>query len=316
MHYLLSRSLPHSVLFSTLPSSYSPLIFCSPIFCSSIVLLTSCSKTILTPKRDRDQIRNRSYSCTPNSIIRRADSVPPASHHPNVLRHSSTVTLINSNTTSPPLTPPSKFPVILESSEKHHAKIDFEIGDSTTSASPQSDSHTISYSLSFTPSLTHESTPQAKKARLSREHALSASSDDNVEPGTSKKFNSTTKPLYSLDDDLNEGTGDEEVVGVVSEEGGTELDETTIQVALTDELKRLQDRNRSLQQELEELERRVVHLTHAKGTLEAQLEEVTQVCASCNDGYFVISYLRRLCACNYFVMEPLNCGHPENAKNL
>lgn len=64
-----------------------------------------------------------------------------------------------------------------------------------------------------------------------------------------------------LDDSINEG----------------ELDELKIQGALTDELKILQDRNRVLQQQLEDMERRVVHLTQAKGTLEAQVEEITQV---------------------------------------
>ena len=86
-------------------------------------------------------------------------------------------------------------------------------------------------------------------------------------------------PLFSLNDDVNE---DEKGLGMVadvaSEEGeAEELDEVQIQGALTEELKRLQDRNRSLQQELEELEASVVHLSHGKSALEAQLEEVTQV---------------------------------------
>ena len=67
------------------------------------------------------------------------------------------------------------------------------------------------------------------------------------------------------DDDSNKVDG----------EGG--FDELNIQGALTDELKVLQDRNRVLQQQLEEMERRVVHLMHAKGILEAQVAEITQV---------------------------------------
>ena len=101
-----------------------------------------------------------------------------------------------------------------------------------------------------------------KKPRLSKSPAVFTlgSDDEKIE---SIALNGEPQVL---DDSLNEG-----------EEPEAELDELNIQGALTDELKILQDRNRSLQQQLEDMERRVVHLTQAKGTLEAQLRELTQV---------------------------------------
>ena len=105
-------------------------------------------------------------------------------------------------------------------------------------------------------------TPYAKKPRLSKSPAVFTlgSDDEKIE---SIALNGEPQVL---DDSLNEG-----------EEPEAELDELNIQGALTEELKILQDRNRSLQQQLEDMERRVVHLTQAKGTLEAQLRELTQV---------------------------------------
>ena len=140
-------------------------------------------------------------------------------------------------------------------------------------------------SVEHTPNHAPSSSPRAKKARLSKAAALSGSTDEGVGNNRYEGALMTAAPLFSLDADIKEGEeeeGEDEEAGVFSEvileeEEEVEFDETQIQGALTEELRRLQDQNRSLQQELEELERSVVHLSHAKVSLEAQLEEVMQV---------------------------------------
>ncbi len=187
------------------------------------------TQTILTPKRDRDhQVRNRSYSCTPSTLIRRADSEP--------LQHQLSFSGGGSGGgggATELLSPvPERFPVILES--------------------PYS-----------TP------TPHPKKPRLSRSPAISSSESNGIKEEGFAENDDSDRSI--LEDSLDEG-------GARVTEEGEELDDSNIQDALTDELKILQDKNQDLQHQLEELERRVVHLTHAKKALEAQVEEITQVC--------------------------------------
>ncbi len=173
----------------------------------------------------------------------------------------------------------TKFPAILENSSF--------MKDSLSLVSPMSmpeESVAKGHNLISTPNRTPGSTPQAKKARLSRDVAFS---DSEQEPLSCPHNGVISKSLFSvssedLEECLEEGGNSAELGKPVEHsaeeaEEALELDECHIHGALTEELKKLQDRNRRMEQELEELERRVVHLSQAKGALEAQLEEVTQV---------------------------------------
>ena len=183
-------------------------------------------------------------SCTPTSHIHRADS-DPIKHQLSFVGKAASI--------ESPLSHPSSplFPTISEAPER------------------QKDSHLLSGNGNG------NSTPHAKKPRLSQIQTLCESEAGN---DVSEKIDRVPKVngiAEILEDSLNEegiGRGEEE------EEEEEELDELNVRGALTDELKILQDRNRSLQQQLEDLERRVVHLTQVKGALEAQVEELTQVC--------------------------------------
>jgi len=176
-----------------------------------------------------------------------------------------------------------KFSAILETSETSSTKTHSDFLASPLSL--QDVAIVAERNINSTPNRTPGSTPVAKKARLSRETAFSDSDPVKVLSNGSP----ISKPLFSVsgeldkdsfreDGDKNKGEGPL-VNDLDDEEVGVALDENQIQGALTDELQRLQDRNRRLEQELEELERRVVQLSHAKGALEAQLAEITQVCS-------------------------------------
>ena len=208
--------------------------------------------------------------------MRRADSAP-TEQHPLLHRVSTTTGDLYCGVSSPPGISSCKFPAILETSDTSLTKIHSDL------ASPLSlQDVSIGTGRNSTPNHIPSSTPLAKKARLSRETALSDSNPEKVIPNGSP----VSKQLFSISreldkdglrkDDENKGAGSS-VGDLDDEEMEVALDESRIQGALTEELQRLQDRNRRLEQELEELERRVVQLSHAKGALEAQLEEITQV---------------------------------------
>ena len=215
------------------------------------------TQTILTPRRDRDQIRRRSMSMTPNSFIRRADSDP--------LRHQLSLGLKTAESATSPTS--ATFPTIVESPSQAPASSE---GDQDATAKPPA------------PSLSQggvannsSSTPKAKKPRLSKAPALQEmnpgeENPQDFEAGGDLIANGGGSPLLSP---LSGGSVME--VGGGDLEG--DLDGLSIQGALTDELKVLHGRNRGLQQQLEGMERRVVHLTQSKGVLEAQVQEITQV---------------------------------------
>lgn len=198
------------------------------------------AQTILTPKRERDHMtRNRSLSCTPSTFARRSTSEPAAKHQLSFVKSGSADSA-------------HQFPAIAETSPPRELSQD---------PLPQENG------ISPTTSSTSVSTPHAKKPRLSKTPALNINDDD--------KANGENGPMSQLYDSLSaleaEGEGEEEG----GEEGG--LDSYNIQGALTDELKILQDKNRSLQQQLEGAEKRVGHLMRSRGELEAQVQEITQV---------------------------------------
>ena len=184
-------------------------------------------------------VRNWSFSCSPNSIVRRADSAP-TEPHPLVYRTSTTTTTTCelSSLSSPPAMSTSKFHAILENSEGSFLK--HENVPSSPLSPLAGNSIVTSLKFNSTPSRTPGSTPQAKKARLSRSPALSESDAEEPNANGMPLSKSSFSLSVDLDEDEIKDCEKEPVKSVedLMEDGEeTEVDESRIQGALTEELK-------------------------------------------------------------------------------